>query len=99
MEARVNCNGLFALDALHILKGAEGLRHAYYENYEQDIEKLRLRLSTRQGKKRRKGKELSLRQRLLLSSFPSDAVSLKGKSKMGLDLIQVLKEVLEMMTS
>ena len=52
VEARVACHALFALDALHILEEAEGLRSAFYENYEQDYEKLMLRLS--------KGKELPL---------------------------------------
>ena len=99
VEARVDCNNLFALDALHVLKDAEELRSAYWENYEQDWQKLRLRLSTRQKKKRRKGKELPLRQRQLLGVFPSDVVSLKGKPKMGFDLLQTLKEVLEIMTS
>ena len=86
---------MFALDALHVLEDAEELRSALRENYEQDEEKLFLRLSTRQKKKRRKGKDLPLRQRLLLSSFPSDIVSLKGKPKMGFDLLQTLKEVCE----
>ena len=98
VEARANCNGLFALDALHVLKDAEELRSAYYENYEQDREKLRLRLSTRQKKKRRKGKELPLRQWQLLSAFASDIVSLKGKPKMGFDILQTLKELFNIMT-
>ena len=88
VEARVACNALFALDALHILEEAEGLRSAYYENYEQDREKLILRLSTRQKKERRESKELSL------SNF-----ALKGKPKMGFDLLQTLKELLKMMTT
>ena len=95
VEARVACNNLFALDALHVLQDAEELRSAYRENYEQDREKLILRLSTRQKKKRRKGKELSLRQYRLLSNFPSDVVSLKGKPKTGFDLLQTLKDVWE----
>ena len=99
VEARVNCNSLFALDALHVLKDAEELRSALRENYEQDNEKLLLRLSTRQKKKRRKGKDLPRRQWLLLSAFSSDVVSLKGKPKMGFDLLQSLKEALEIMTS
>ena len=86
---------MFDLDALHFLEDAEELRSAYYENYEQDNEKLILRLSTRQKKKRRKGKELPLRQRLLLSNFASDVVSLEGKPKMGFDLLQTLKEMWE----
>ena len=98
VEARANCYNLFALDALHFLLDAEELRSAFHENYEQDKEKLFLRLSTRQKKKRRKGKELSDRQDLLLSTFPSDAVSLKGKPKMGFDLLQTLKEMWEIMT-
>ena len=92
------CNNLFALDALHVLKDAEELRSAFYENYEQDNEKLRLRLSTRQKKKRRKGKDLPDRQRQLLAAFPPDIVSLKGKPKTGFGLLQTLKEVLEIMT-
>ena len=99
VEARANCYSLFALDALHVLKDAEELRSAYWENYEQDREKLIFRLSTRQKKKRRKGKELPLRQWELLSTFPSDVVSLKGKPKMGFDLLQTLKEVWEIVTS
>ena len=99
VDARAACYSLFALDALHFLLDAEELRSAFDENYAQDIEKLRLRLSTRQKKKRRKGKELPFRQALLLSSFPSDIVSLKGKPKTGFDLLQTLKEVLEIMTS
>ena len=99
VEARVDCNNLFALDALHVLLDAEELRSAFYENYEQDNEKLRHRLSTREKKKRRKGKELPLRQRLLLSSFASDVVSLKGKPKTGFGWLQTLKEVLEIMTA
>ena len=90
---------MFALDALHVLQDAEELRSALRENYEQDNEKLILRLSTRQKKKRRKGKELPLRQEQLLSAFASDVVSLKGKPKMGFDLLQTLKEMLEIMTS
>ena len=93
------CSTLFELDALHVLEDAEELRSAFWENYEQDREKLRLRLSTRQKKKQRKGKELPDRQWRLLSTFASDVVSLKGKPKMGFGLLQTLKEVLEIMTS
>ena len=99
VEARIHCYSLFALDALHVLQDAEELRSAFWENYEQDNEKLLLRLSTREKKKRRKGKELPFRQRLLLAAFPSDILSLKGKPKMGFDLLQTLKEMLEIMTS
>ena len=99
VEARLACNNLFALDALHVLKDAEELRSALDKNYEQDIEKLFLRLSTRQKKKRRKGKELPRRQWHLLCNFPSDVVSLKGKPKTGFDLLQTLKELLEIVTS
>ena len=81
-----------------MLQDAEELRSALRENYEQDEEKLILRLSTRQKKKRRKGKELPLRQFNLLSNFPSDVVSLKGKPKTGLGLLQTLKEMWEIMT-
>ena len=95
VEARVNCYGLFALDSLHVLLDAEELRSAFLENYEQDNEKLILRLSTRQKKKRRKGKELPLRQFNLLNTFASDIVSLKGKPKTGFDLLQTLKEMWE----
>ena len=95
MEARTACNGVFALDSLHFLKDAEELRSALRENYEQDNEKLILRLSTRQKKKRRKGKELPRRQRQLLNVFASDIVSLKGKPKTGFDLLQTLKEMWE----
>ena len=95
VEARIACNSLFALDSLHFLEDAEELRSALRENYKQDEEKLRLRLSTRQKKKRRKGKELAFRQRLLLSTFASDTVSLKGKPKTGFDLLQTLKEMWE----
>ena len=98
VEARVACYNLFALDALHFLLDAEELRTAFHENYKQDNEKLLLRLSTRQKKKRRKGKELPDRQYQLLSTFASDVVSLKGKPKMGFDLLQTLKEVLEIVT-
>ena len=90
---------MFALDSLHFLNDAEELRSSFRENYEQDKEKLFLRLSTRQKKKRRKGKELPDRQELLLSTFASDVVSLKGKPKMGFGLLQTLKEVLEIVTS
>ena len=99
VEARAVCYNLFALDSLHVLKDAEELRSALRENFEQDREKLRLRLSTRQKKKRTKGKELPRRQGYLLSAFPSDVVSSTGKPKMGFDLLQILKEVLEIMTS
>ena len=99
VEARAACYNLFALDALHVLQDAEELRSALRENYEQDNEKLILRLSTRQKEKRRKGKDLPRRQRQLLNVFPSDVVSLKGKPKTGFDLLQTLKEVLEIMTS
>ena len=99
VEARTACYSLFALDALHVLEDAEELRSALYENYKQDNEKLFLRLSTRQKKKRRKGKELPLRQFNLLCNFASDVVSLKGKPKMGFDLLQTLKEMLEIVTS
>ena len=99
VEARVIFSNLFALDALHVLEDAEELRSAFYENYEQDWQKLRLRLSTRQKKKQRKGKELPRRQRQLLNVFASDIVSLKGKPKMGFDLLQTLKEVLQIVTS
>ena len=99
VDARVACDSLFTLDALHVLQDAEELRSALRENYYQDAEKLRLRLSTRQKKKRRKGKELPLRQRQLLSAFASDVVSLKGKQKTGFGLLQTLKEMLEIMTS
>ena len=98
VEARANCYSLFALDALHVLEDVEELRSALWENYVQDNEKLILRLSTREKKKRRKGKELPDRQRQLLSAFPSDIVSLKGKPKMGFDLLQTLKEFWEIMT-
>ena len=99
VEARTACYSLFALDALHVLQDAEELRSALRENYEQDNEKLRLRLSTRQKKKRRKGKKLPDRQTQLLSNFASDVVSLKGKPKTGFDLLQTLKEMLEIVTS
>ena len=99
VEARVACSTLLNLDALHVLEDAEELRSALRENYEQDNEKLILRLSTRQKKKRRKGKDLPLRQAQLLSAFSSDVVSLKGKPKMGFDLLQTLKEMLEIVTS
>ena len=99
VDARVACDSLFALDALHVLQDAEELRSALRENYEQDKEKLVLRLSTRQKKKQRKGKDLPDRQALLLSAFSSEVVSLKGKPKMGFDLLQTLKEVWEIMTS
>ena len=95
VEARAACYTLFALDSLHVLQDAEELRSALRENYEQDNEKLRLRLSTREKKKRRKGKELPLRQAQLLSTFASDVVPLKGKPKMGFDLLQTLKEMWE----
>ena len=98
VEARIQCYTLFALDALHVLQDAEELRSALRENAKQDKEKLRLRLSTRQKKKRRKGKDLPDRQYRLLSVFASDVVSLKGKPKMGFDLLQTLKEVLEIVT-
>ena len=98
VDAKVACANLFALDALHVLKDAEELRSALRENYEQDSEKLIHRLSTRQKKKRRKGKNLPLRQYQLLSNFPSDVVSLKGKPKTGFDLLHTLKEVLEIVT-
>ena len=78
---------------MHVLKDAEELRSALVKNYEQDREKLKLRLSTRQKKKRRKGKELPHRQDQLLTSFASDVVPLKGKPKTGFDLLQTLKEV------
>ena len=93
------CSTLLDLDALHVLNDAEELRSAFWENYEQDYEKLRLRLSTRQKKKRRKGKELPDRQAQLLSAFSSDVVSLKGKPKTGFELLRTLKEVLDVMTS
>ena len=99
VEARVDCYSLFALDSLHFLEDAEELRSALRENAKQDNEKLILRLSTRQKKKRRKGKQLPDRQGLLLSAFASDIVSLKGKPKTGFGLLQTLKEVLEIMTS
>ena len=99
VEARVACSIVFALDSLHFLEDAEELRSALRENYYQDEEKLRLRLSTRQKKKRRKGKELPYRQRQLLGTFASDTVSLKGKPKTGFDLLQTLKEFWEIMTS
>ena len=97
VEARIACNSLFALDSLHFLEDAEELRSALRENYKQDEEKLKLRLSTHQKKKQREGKELSLRQTQLLSAFSSDVVSLKGKPKMGFDLLQTLKELWEIM--
>ena len=99
MEARAACYNLFALDALHVLQDAEELRSALRENYEQDREKLSLRLSTRQKKKRMKGKELPDRQDNLLSAFASDVVPLKGKPKTGFDLLQTLKEMWEIVTS
>ena len=86
---------MFALDSLHFLEDAEELRSALLENYEQDEEKLVLRLSTRQKKKRRKGKDLPLRQRRLLGAFASDVVSLKGKPQTGFELLQTLKEMWE----
>ena len=99
VEARTACYSLFALDSLHFLKDAEELRSALRENAKQDRKKLILRLSTRQKKKRRKGKELPFRQMQLLTSFASDDVSLKGKPKTGFDLLQTLKEMWEIMTS
>ena len=98
VEARAACYTLFALDALHFLLDAEELRSALRENAKQDDEKLFLRLSTRQKKKRRKGKELPDRQWALLASFGSDVVSLEGKPKTGFGLLQTLKEVWEIMT-
>ena len=95
VEARAACANVFDLDALHVLQDAEELRSALRENYEQDEEKLVFRLSTRQKKKRRKGKELPLRQYQLLSAFAFDVVSLKGKPKTGFDLLQTLKEMWE----
>ena len=95
VEAKVACSTLLNLDALHVLEDAEELGSVLRENYEQDAEKLLLRLSTRQKKKRRKGKELPLRQGLLLGAFASDIVTLKGKPKMGFDLLQTLKEMWE----
>ena len=95
VEARVTCSTLFDLDALHFLLDAKELRSAYSENYEQDREKLILRLSTREKKKRRQGKELPLRQYQLLSAFASDVVSLEGKQKTGFDLLQTLKELFD----
>ena len=89
------CNSLLDLDSLHVLQDAEELRSALRENYEQDNEKLFLRLSTRQKKKRRKGKDLPRRQTQLLSNFSSDVLSLKGKPKTGFDLLQTLKEMWE----
>ena len=97
VEASVACYTLFDLDALHFLLDAEELRSAYSENYKQDNEKLFLRLSTREKKKRRKGKELSDRQWTLLSAFAPDVVSLKGKPKTGFDLLQTLKELFDIM--
>ena len=94
VEARVACYSLFTLDSLHVLEGAEELRSALRENYEQDEEKLLLRLSTRQKKKRRKGKDLPLQQRAFLSNLPSEV----GKPKTGFDLLQTLKEMLEIVT-
>ena len=99
VEARAACYTLFDLDALHFLLDAEELRSAFWENYYEDNEKVLLRLSARQKKRRRKGKELPRRQDLLLSAFASDVVSLKGKPKTGFDLLQTLKEVWEIMTS
>ena len=93
------CSTLFDLDALHFLEDAEELRSALHENFQQDNEKLQLRLSTREKKKRRKGKNLPLRQSQLLSIFASDVVSLKGKPMTGFDLLQTLKEMWEIMTS
>ena len=98
VEARAVCYNLFALDSLHVLLDAEELRSALDKNYEQDSEKLKLRLSTRQKKKRRKGRELPLRQFNVLSAFASDDVLLKGNPKMGFDLLQTLKEVSEIVT-
>ena len=99
VEARAACYSLFALDSLHVLQDAEELRSALRENHEKDEEKLILRLSTRQKKKWKKGKELPHRQALLLGVFASDILSLKGKPKMGFDLLQTLQEVLEIVTS
>ena len=98
VEARVACSTLFALDSLHFLQDSEELRSVLRENYEQDREKLILRLSTRQKKKRRKGKDLPLRQAQLLSTFTSDVVALKGKPKTGFGLLQTLKEMWEIVT-
>ena len=95
VEARIECYTLFALDSLHFLLDAEELRSAFLENYKQDNEKLFLRLSTRQKKKRRKGKDLPLQQRAFLSNLPSEV----GKPKTGFDLLQTLKELWEIVTS
>ena len=99
VEARAACGSLFDLDSLHVLQDAEELRSAFHENYKQDSEKLFLRLSTRQKKKRRKGKELPFPQWALLSIFRSDIVSLKGKPKTGFDLLQTLKEMWEIIVT
>ena len=99
VEARVACSTLFDLDALHFLLDAEELRSAYSENYAQDNEKLFLRLSTREKKKRRKGKKLPFRQWELLTTFASDVVSLKGKQMTGFDLLQTLKEMWEIIVT
>ena len=90
---------MFALDSFHFLEDAEELRSAFHENYEKDKEKLRLRLSTRQKKKQGKGKELPLRKTQLLSTLPSDVVSLKRKPKTGFELLQALKEMWQILKS
>ena len=90
---------LLDLDALHVLHEAKELESALLKNYEKDNEKFRLWLSTREKKKLRKGKELPLQQEQLLSNFPTETVSLKGKPKMGFDLLQTLQELLDIMAS
>ena len=92
VEARLTCGSLFGLDALHVLEDAEELRSALRENYMQDREKLRLRLSARQEKKRRKGKNLPDGQWVLLSAFLFISPSLSVEKNTGFDLIRAMND-------
>ena len=95
----VACNNLLALDALHVLKDAEELRSVLLENFNKDMVELRHWLSSRQEKKRRKGKDLPERQRMILGAFPFNSPSLSVEKNTGFDLIRAINKVFSKMVA
>ena len=88
----VACYSLLALDALHVLKDSGELRSVLLENFKQDMVELRLRLTSRQEKKRRKGKNLPDGQWVLLGAFPFISPSLSVEKNTGFGLIRAMND-------
>ena len=92
MEAKAICVGMFELDALHVLD--EELNPTLHENLHQERERLHARLSSREQKKRKKGKRLPRLQRLLFGCYVSSLDTLKREPRLGNDLMLNLEEII-----